>query len=655
MLAQSLNLLSALTLASTIGWATTGAPYSNGSAAQIWPESSRDNGAFFAWDDGNGNAFCSRITSGGQVEIPSGLTPVPVSPVDNRSFCYGTVRDGDDGAYIVWSYDRSDFYVGQDLYLLRVRSDMSPAPGWTTAGIAIDDSPLDLNQAVLAADGEGGVFVAWDCLTQDARFAFSGPDTVRLQRIRADGSRCPGWPERGVVISVDAGHVSVERVIADGSGGAYTVARGDFYQGRVQHVAANGTIPSGWPIGGRPVKPLITPWDDYYYNWCAVPDGQGGIFVTWDDTRRMPANPPPNTYYADIFVQRIMPDGSNAPGWPANGLALTSGPGDHINPRICPDGSGGAYVAWREYYAPGYPMLTRVTANGAQSPGWPFGGTIVCSRYGEEPLPASDGQGGAFVAWNDGSRDWVQHLRGDATLAPGYAITGTLLVDLPGSGQGRPSMIASTPGSAIVTWPDARQGTPTYTLRAQRLIDDGLVPIALTLRSSDADADHVHLVWWGAAAAQGTYSVERSADGVTWEALGVPHASSQDQLDFDDRAVTPSSRYAYRLADAQGHALAALTWVDVPARAEFSLAGARPDPAPLGQLSVAFSLPAQATGALELLDVAGRRVAWRELGSLGAGRHVLSMPETASLAPGVHWLRLSQGARQAVKRVVLVR
>ncbi len=51
------------------------------------------------------------------------------------------------------------------------------------------------------------------------------------------------------------------------------------------------------------------------------------------------------------------------------------------------------------------------------------------------------------------------------------------------------------------------------------------------------------------------------------------------------------------------------------------LEGARPNPAVAGQLTVAFTLPNAEPARLELIDVSGRRLAARDVGSLGPGRH----------------------------------
>jgi uncharacterized repeat protein (TIGR01451 family) len=85
-----------------------------------------------------------------------------------------------------------------------------------------------------------------------------------------------------------------------------------------------------------------------------------------------------------------------------------------------------------------------------------------------------------------------------------------------------------------------------------------------------------------------------------------------------------------------------------------ALEGARPNPA-RGVISVAFSLPNTERATLELIDIAGRRVARREVGSLGPGRHVLALGGSPRLRSGLYFLRLIQGQRVLRARVVLMR
>lgn len=86
----------------------------------------------------------------------------------------------------------------------------------------------------------------------------------------------------------------------------------------------------------------------------------------------------------------------------------------------------------------------------------------------------------------------------------------------------------------------------------------------------------------------------------------------------------------------------------------FALEGARPNPARTSRLDVAYSLPSRAPARLELLDSNGRRLASREVGALGVGRHTLNLAAGRRIAPGVYWVRLVQGVESRSARVVAV-
>ncbi len=86
----------------------------------------------------------------------------------------------------------------------------------------------------------------------------------------------------------------------------------------------------------------------------------------------------------------------------------------------------------------------------------------------------------------------------------------------------------------------------------------------------------------------------------------------------------------------------------------FALESVRPNPASGNGLHVAFALPSGAAARLELLDVSGRRVVSREVGSLGAGRHTVNLAEARSVAPGLYWVRLTQGADRRTTRVAVI-
>lgn len=93
-----------------------------------------------------------------------------------------------------------------------------------------------------------------------------------------------------------------------------------------------------------------------------------------------------------------------------------------------------------------------------------------------------------------------------------------------------------------------------------------------------------------------------------------------------------------------------------PARpgAALALEGLRPNPA-IRELRVEFTLASAAPAALELLDASGRRFMNREVGSMGPGRHRITVDLGSHLSPGVYWLRLRQGLEMRTTRAVVLR
>src|SRR5262249_20091620 len=127
-------------------------------------------------------------------------------------------------------------------------------------------------------------------------------------------------------------------------------------------------------------------------------------------------------------------------------------------------------------------------------------------------------------------------------------------------------------------------------------------------------------------------------------------------LRYEDRSVAAGVRYAYVLGyvEAGRELMSAESWVEVPLALTFVLEGFRPNPA-IGDAIAAFALPSAEPATLELLDLTGRRVLSREVGSLGAGRHTVRLDSDSSVPAGVYWIRLRQGAHLQVARGVVMR
>ena len=171
---------------------------------------------------------------------------------------------------------------------------------------------------------------------------------------------------------------------------------------------------------------------------------------------------------------------------------------------------------------------------------------------------------------------------------------------------------------------------------------------------AEATEGGAHLAWMLSSEASGV-QVQRTIEGGEWATVGAAIDRGRGQFEFDDASVTAGQRYGYRLnwTGPTGPIVAGEAWVTIP-RTELALAGFRPNPA-VGDLKVELALPGDAPAKLELVDVGGRRLAARDVGSLGAGRHVVSLGRAGDVAPGLYWLRLTQAGRTLTRTAVVMK
>jgi PKD domain-containing protein/NHL repeat-containing protein len=119
---------------------------------------------------------------------------------------------------------------------------------------------------------------------------------------------------------------------------------------------------------------------------------------------------------------------------------------------------------------------------------------------------------------------------------------------------------------------------------------------------------------------------------------GAPVVSGDDEvISGDDGVVSGESR------------------VTVPA-ARLALLGVAPNPAYAGvDLLVRLSAPPDGAATLQVLDIAGRVMAKRDLGLLGPGIHEASVAWGRRPAPGIYWVCLSQRDKSVSMRVAILR
>lgn len=560
--------------------------------------------------------------------------------------------DQNGGVFLAWGDFRA--YPGTT-YLRHFSGGGTSDPAWPVDdGIPIHDVPNSPHFATLLPARDGGFYVAW---RDYAPGSLTIPRT-RIKQLHADGTLAPGWPAEGRLLCDVVDWMGPPTLMPDAAGGALVVWRlndaSGFAHLRAQRLDPDGAFNSAWPDCGR----ILSDFPSSIYTPQACSDSAGGAFAMWGDYRRTTSDPLPY----DIYMSHVRKDGTLYPGWPAGGKEIHQGLCWVTCWDIEPDLAGGAYLCWRRDCNNVEIMVSRVGADGSLAPGWPADGLLVSRSdgYYYQAKLAQDGAGGVYVVMEDdyNSRVYVQHVLANGSIAPGWPQGGTVVSDFPWSSQSWPDIASDGVGGAIVIWRELRyppEGPRTIYLYAQRFVTDGPVPTQLAAATAQVEPGLVRLRWYASEAASLAPAVERRTDSSEWRQVGTPIVSGNGDITYDDRSVAAATRYAYRLVMGQDEqaSASAEVWVQTPGAFRFALAGARPNPAPRARASVALTLAVPGPARLDVLDLAGRRVASRDVGSLGVGSHVVRLSELAGAGPGVYWLSLTQGAQRATAKMVL--
>ena len=641
---------------------------------------------------------------------------VPVSPMPTalQEITFrGLAADASGGAYAMWLMQETDPYDYTNRFTLRVqRVDLSgnrPAP-WTAGGSSIRSwsdntgyGTYDTATTGLFEDGAGGAVLA----TVDFTFMVEYMSLLRLNGITAGGavSSIP-------IANSSFGGYAVLMVDADGDGAGGAVMIGlqqTFAQPPApdppgalyaQRLSAAGS--ALWPeAAGAPGVELNTLGQTAAGGVEALCDGAGGGFFAWIDARE--------TGDPDLYVQRLDPQGALAAGWPAGGVAVCGASGIQSDPHLASDGAGGVIVVWRDERSGGPRLFAHVVlaggtpasgipADGRALPstdlddafvalagdgqggcfvlrsgsgvthlhrldsamqardGWPGAGValhVLASGGGRAAL-VPDGLGGAYVTFRNGFGStppqglYAQHVAPEGGPAPGWAAGGVLL-----SATGQESAIVRSGSGAIAAWNDTRSAYRG--IYAQRLVTDGVVATQLALVSASATERRVSLRWFSADGQALSARLERSDGASGWAFLAEITALGNGVLEYQDADVTPGARYGYRLVWRDGAVTrtGGEVWVVVPRDLSLALEAPSPNPSS-GAVTIAATLPDTRAAQLGVFDVSGRRRVDRDLSALGAGRHVVALPEVASLAPGLYLVQLSQAGRVLRTRLARV-
>jgi len=277
------------------------------------------------------------------------------------------------------------------------------------------------------------------------------------------------------------------------------------------------------------------------------------------------------------------------------------------------------------------------------------GGRVLCTWYDwrdADPARCAGESNLYLYRSEDQGASWASlGMLTDATSA--WSTASTNLVPNEGDYLG----LFASEGNVYAAWTDARDGNPNiYSLPI-----DVTTPTLAALAGSRVAPDRVELDWLALDWASRTVTLQRRDDSGEWRALEDRIVGPDGRVSFVDASVKAGARYAYRLAATSGGLVTYSSEAEivVPRGLALSLGAPRPNPAS-GPLTFTVTLPDAAPATLTLVDVAGRVIAAREVGTLGPGVHAVALG-APHLAPGVYVARLQSRDRTLTARAIAVR
>ena len=368
-------------------WGSNGALICNATGLQNFQKLVCDGagGAIITWiDQRNPSAYgvyAQKINATGDVQWIIDGVPITISGTSS-SFYPEICSDGAGGAIISWEDMGSTF----DIYAQRINS--TGDVQWTANGEPISVTTGSEMSQKICSDGMGGAIITW----QDSR---SGIFDIYTQMINSTGS--VHYPTNGIAVCTALEEQWRPEICSDGLGGAIIIweddrtdTDGDIYGQRINTVSVEHWGPNGTAI--------CTALDEQSrYSICS--NGTFEVFITWEDRRNGAL---------DIYAQKLNFFGIGQ--WELNGTFITSYNDDNpligtSSPQIISDSAGDAIIVWGDNKTRiGYNLdiyAQKVNSTGDMQ--WTTGGIPICNTTGTQRHPriCSDGSKGAFIAWDD--------------------------------------------------------------------------------------------------------------------------------------------------------------------------------------------------------------------------------------------------------------
>jgi FlgD Ig-like domain len=231
--------------------------------------------------------------------------------------------------------------------------------------------------------------------------------------------------------------------------------------------------------------------------------GDDAIIIAWFDKRY--------DYEGDIFAQKLDLNGEIL--WNPAGIPICVNDEPQKNLNIATDGNGGAFVIWDDSRNAGGTDIygIHILEDGETAPGWETNGNAVNSEPGDQEHHSicSDGSGGAIVVWHDERNTdnhniYMQRILSGGSLA--WDEAGLVLCDAPSS-QDNPQITIGSDLIFTIVWRDKRNDF-FGDIYLQKIFPDGQILLPEDLCVSDA---------YGAQRNPNLVSINNDETVVVWE------------------------------------------------------------------------------------------------------------------------------------------
>ena len=474
---------------------------------------------------------------------------------------------------------------------------------------------------------------------------------IYAQRVDAFGHL--RWISSGVALCTAPDLQVFPQIVSDDAQGGivtwFDLRSGTSYDVYAQRVSAFGT--TRWAFDGVALCTGSQLLTPFQFEPYIAADGTGGAIVVWADGRR-------RREQYDIYTQRVNASGVSL--WTANGIAVAACEGYQFFPVVASDGGGGAIVAWGERRNELFHNVyaQRVSASGA--PAWAAGGIALSNKTDRVTVMdlrmVSDGAGGGIVTWMlrwpTGENDIDLYAqRVDNSGTPQWA-AGGVTVCAAREQQMELEIAPDGAKGAIVSWTDNRKSD--LDIYAQR------IPL---IQSFDAitQTGAVELHWEVRSdVAIDSYEILRRESSPTRTTVVAQGAFSADMNSFLDTTVLPGKRYDYVLTLQTRGEVVAVSPIATATMPTIEASVGQNHPNPFNPATtIDVTIPERSELVVAIYDARGARVATLNAGIQDAGTHRVEWNGTddagRGVGSGVYFYRLEGAGAVASKKMVLLK